>query len=73
MEKSLTTKEAFDAMFVFLERFNERGGGKDDLLYVLGAIQTRSWADGSPFDPAQWGDWLSAVDEVIAARKKPST
>jgi hypothetical protein len=73
MEKSLTTKEAFDAMGVFLERFNERGGGKDDLVYVLGAISTKAWADGGPFDPAQWNDWLCAVDEVIAARKKSET
>ena len=69
MDKTLTNKEAFDAMRIFLERFNVRGGGKDDLVYVLGAISTDSWADGSPFDPAQWNDWLDAVSEVVAARK----
>jgi hypothetical protein len=70
MEKSLTAKESFDAMRIFLERFNERGGGKDDLIYVLGAISNTSWADGGPFDPAQWNDWLEAVEAVIAARKQ---
>ena len=69
MEKSLTAKEAFDAMGIFLNRYNERGGGTDDLINVLVDISTTAWADGGPFDPAQWDDWLSAVDEVIAASK----
>lgn len=69
MEKPLTTKEAFNAMGIFLNHYNERGGGKDDLVNVLTDIFTTVWLDGGPYDPAQWNDWLCAVDEVIAARK----
>lgn len=69
MEKFLTAGEAFDAMGIFLNYYNDRGGGKDELIHVLHDISTTVWLDGGPYDPAQWHDWLRAVNEVIAVRK----
>ncbi len=69
MDKTLTNKEAFDAMRIFLEHYDKRGRGKDSLRDVLGDISSTFWADGGPNDPAQWNDWLDAVSEVVAARK----
>jgi hypothetical protein len=69
MDKTLTNKEAFEAMRIFLGHYDERGGGKDSLQNVLSDISNFLWADGGPNDPAQWDDWLDAVSEVVAARK----
>ena len=70
MANTLTHKEAFDAMRIFLERYDERGRGEDSLRNVLSGISTYVWADGGPNDPAQWADWLAAVSEVVAAKNK---
>ncbi|MBL0122734.1 MAG: hypothetical protein IPP88_08375 [Betaproteobacteria bacterium] len=64
MNDQITVEEAFRAMIVFLDRYYERGGGKDTLGHVLGDVSQFLWADGSPNDPAQWQDWLDAVKSV---------
>ncbi|PTB24172.1 hypothetical protein C9I56_35405 [Paraburkholderia caribensis] len=68
MNDSLTTAEAFHAMLIFLDRYYERGGRQsEDIATLLSGISQTLWADGSTNEPAQWHDWLTAVQ---AAKNK---
>jgi len=60
----LSSKQAFQAMFAFLQQYYERGGRKDNLGAVLSDIQS-IFEDGMPADPAAWKDWLDAVETVL--------
>jgi hypothetical protein len=61
----LTELEAYDAMLAFLEAYWRRGGGKsDDLAVLLGSTNRSICADLGPGDPAQWNDWMNAVEKV---------
>ena len=62
--------EAFDALRVFLEAYWKRGGkSSKDIAVLLSNVNREVWADGRPFDPAQWSDWLKAVEEVKGRNK----
>ena len=62
MNDSLTTVEAFRAMFIFLDHYYARGGCEsEDIAILLSGISQTLWTDGSTNDPAQWQDWLVAV------------
>ncbi|UVS86099.1 hypothetical protein EFP18_11145 [Burkholderia glumae] len=62
MNDSLTTAEAYRAMFLFLERYYERGGCQsEDIATLLSGMSQNLWADGGANDPTQWHDWLAAV------------
>ena len=62
MTNSLTITEAFRAMLIFVDRYYERGGCQsEDIATLLSGISQTVWADGSTNDPAQWQDWLNAV------------
>lgn len=64
MNKILTEEEAFRAMVIFLKSYYRRGHEADTLLDVLTDVSDSLTDDGSPNDPAQWKDWLSAVQQV---------
>ncbi len=66
-KKHLSLEQAFQAMFVFLDDYYQRTGGKAELGAVLSDIQLNA-TDGMPADPAAWGDWLSAIDAVCDDR-----
>ena len=56
---SLTLKEAYAAMFAFLEqRYNWTKS--DAIGSMLGDMSLLS--DGGTADPATWGDWLKCVE-----------
>jgi hypothetical protein len=57
----LTTKEAFQVMFVFLENYFKMTQS-DDIGALLGSLMLLE--DGEPADPGTWHDWLCAVKEV---------
>lgn len=57
--KSMTSKEAYSAMFYFLEQLYKRTGS-DELGGLLGGMALL--ADGSPADPAVSRDWQNAVE-----------
>jgi hypothetical protein len=63
-KKLLSPEQAFDAMLVFLEEYYQRTKGTGEIGAVLGDIQ-RNRGDGSPMDPAAWGDWLAAVNRAL--------
>ncbi|MGE8704292.1 MAG: hypothetical protein ACN6O5_16575 [Achromobacter sp.] len=63
MNSLLTTAEAFRAMLIFVDRYYKRGGRQsEDIATLLSGISPTIWADGNTNDPAQWGDWLAAVE-----------
>ncbi len=59
----LTSKEAYAAMFVFLEGVYKRTGS-GDLGALLGGMSFL--ADGETADPAAWADWERALETVEA-------
>jgi hypothetical protein len=69
----LTPKQAFAAMFLFLERYDARtsGNGEGELGTLLGDLQLNP-ADGRSCDPAAWADWLAAIDDVLE-REQPGS
>ena len=66
-KKFLSSEQAFQVMFAFLNDYYQRTAGKAELGDVLGDIQVNE-SDGMPADPAAWADWISAIDTVV---KKP--
>ena len=65
--RTLTERQAFDAMRVFLEAFWLRGGAdvESELASLLSWTQIA--ADGITMDPAQWNDWRDAVTSALQA------
>jgi hypothetical protein len=61
MGDTLTTRDAYAAMFTFLEEIYRRTGS-DDLGALLGGMSLLE--DGGTADPARWTDWQAAIREV---------
>jgi len=62
MSDQISTRDAYRAMFRFLEAYYHRTGS-DELGALLGDLAIDE--DGQPMDPAAWTDWLAAVNAVI--------
>jgi hypothetical protein len=60
---TLSDRQAYEAMFSFLEELYERTH-YDEIGALLGQIQMMS--DGGSADPAMWHDWLRCVRQVLA-------
>lgn len=62
----LSLMEAFNAMRVFVFRFWDRGDRKSEelrnLLSWSALARVGDTDEIGTADPAQWGDWLAAVD-----------
>src|SRR3954462_15004922 len=68
----LTEQEAFAAMRSFLAEFWKRGGSQSDSDLVDILSWTETLDDSGTYDPAQWHDWLAAVEAVRAGdRARP--
>lgn len=76
MEKTLTLKQSYKAMFVFIKNYYNRKGKPDELGILLGDIQLMSDLHNDPekegdetslytADPASWNDWLEAAETVL--------
>jgi hypothetical protein len=68
-----TEREAFDGMRSLFATEAERSGNTDyttgppNLIVLLSWTGWEDWADGKTTnDPAQWHDWLGAVDRATA-------
>ena len=61
MTKKLNEKQAYEAMFYFLEYLYEKQGF-DELGGLLGSMNLLD--DGKPADPALWVDWEKAVNKA---------
>ena len=60
---TVSDKEAFLAMFAFLDDYYQRTGS-DDVGGLLGSLSLLP--DGGTADPATWQDWLKAVQKSKA-------
>jgi primase-polymerase (primpol)-like protein len=67
MDELLTTRQAFEAMRLFVAQFNEREPTDQRLAIELLLAWTEIEADGVTSDPAHWSDWEAAVE---AARER---
>ena len=61
MAEALSKREAYAAMYTFLEHVYERTES-DDLGALLGGMSLLK--DGGTVDPAAWHDWEVAVAKV---------
>jgi hypothetical protein len=59
--ETLTDKEAFLAMYSFLEAYYERGKS-DDIGALLSGLSLLT--DGGTADPGFWKDWLEAIGKA---------
>lgn len=57
----LTEKEAYQAMFMFLEHFYSTTDS-DELGWMLGSMSFLE--DGSTADSAMWEIWLESIDKM---------
>ena len=64
--KSLSSRQAYCAMFEFLRRYYERGPS-DEIGGLLGSLSLL--ADGHSVDPAMISDWTDAVAAVLTAEE----
>jgi hypothetical protein len=63
----LTERQAYDAMFLFLLEFWERGGRTSgDIAELLSWLDrsTTIWADDGSADPAMEDDWAKSVARI---------
>lgn len=63
-DQSISPEEGFEAPRIFLTAFWERDGRPDDGLMRLLSFCEPVGKGGSPSDPAQWSDWLDAIEQA---------
>jgi len=68
--EGISAKEAYKAMFLFLEFYWKLGNKQSDDLAVL-LSDLALLPDGSSADPALLDDWEKCLREVINCRGKP--
>jgi len=67
-ETTLTLRESYLAMLVFLEAYHERGETSTGSL--LGDLQVGIWEDSNSADPAQLADYVAAFKVMRGIRGK---
>jgi hypothetical protein len=61
MKTSLSEKQAYKAMLVFLENYYQ-STKSDEVAGMLGAMTLGE--DGEPMDAAYWEEWIRAVKSI---------
>lgn len=59
--RHLTVKEAYQAMYNYLQRMCEESGS-DDIAELLSNMALLP--DGEPANPGIWQDWIDAITET---------
>lgn len=62
INRTLDEKQAYQAMFLFLEKYYELTNA-GDVGALLGSMAL--FADERPADAAMWGEWLTSIDQVL--------
>lgn len=57
----LNEKEAYQAMFIFLDHFYS-ATDSDEIGWLLGSMSFLE--DGDTADPAMWGIWLESIEKI---------
>jgi hypothetical protein len=70
----MTTKvnelQAYKAMFLFLEKYNE-GINADEINILLGSMDLSIFGTNErPADPAMWNEWTQCIQEILHTPKK---
>jgi len=60
MKDTITIKQAYKAMYLYLEGLYDMTGS-DDLAGFLGSMSMLE--DGEPADCSVWNDWLEAIEK----------
>lgn len=63
MKEALTHREAYAAMYAYLEQVFDRTKS-DDIGSLLGGMSLLP--DGGTADPAAWNDWIDAIGKATA-------
>lgn len=65
MSVKVDALEAYKAMFLFLEKYNERIKA-DEINILLGSMDLNIFGNGNePADPAMWDEWERCLTEVL--------
>ncbi len=67
MDQTMTTMEAYEAMYDYIEGVYARTQS-DTIGALLGSMSTMS--DGKPVDAAIWGDWEMSVAKAKCGKVK---
>ena len=62
MEESLSYKEAYLAMFNFLDELSSKFGNDAEIGGILGSMSFLN--DEKPVDPSFWKIWLEAIERA---------
>lgn len=66
VEPNLTTRQAYEAMRIFVNQFAQREPEQHRPRFEQLIRWTRVDSDGITVDPAQWEDWETAVQAALA-------
>ena len=61
---TISVTDAYRAMYEFVSAYWMRGGKEGEVGSMLGDIQFGKAGPTETADPAQWSDWLVAVEKV---------
>ncbi|MGH7484824.1 MAG: hypothetical protein ACREMY_04345 [bacterium] len=65
-EPELTRRQAYDAAFLFLKEWWERGGRQsEDARWILSAMGRGDWNEDISNDPAMDHDWARCVQRIL--------
>jgi hypothetical protein len=65
MSVKVSALEAYKAMFLFLEKYNEQIKA-DEINVLLGSMDLNIFGGGNrPADPAMWDTWERCLAEVL--------
>jgi hypothetical protein len=63
MEEGLSVEQAFRAKRYFLKQFDERDHS-ENIAMLLRWTELDPTNGGVTYDPAQWHDWLAAIERA---------
>ena len=65
MQIKVNELQAYKAMFLFLEKYNEHIHA-DEINILLGSMDLSIFGnDERPADPAMWNEWMRCLQEIL--------
>lgn len=70
MEIKVNALEAYKAMLLFLEKYNQHINA-DEINILLGSMDLNIFGNGNePADPAMWDEWEKCLIEILRSSQK---